>query len=57
VTRLASAAIGRLRKRIQRQSSTSVSTPPISGPAALPKPAAPMISAPASAARLAGSRA
>jgi hypothetical protein len=43
-----------LANRIQRQLSASVSTPPISGPAALPKPADPMISAPASAARSSG---
>ena len=54
VTKHARAAIGTLTKRIQRQLSTSVSTPPNSGPAALPKPAEPMMSAPASAARSEG---
>ena len=54
VTKQASAAIGRLANRIQRQLSASVNRPPSSGPAALPKPAEPMISPPASAARSSG---
>ncbi len=39
-----------------RQEIASVSRPPISGPAALPKPAAPMISPPARPAFFSGSR-
>ena len=47
VTKHARAAIGTFTNMIQRQLSASVSTPPINGPAALPKPAAPRISPPA----------
>ena len=54
VTKQASAAIGRFANRIQRQLSASVRNPPSRGPAALPKPAEPMISPPANPARSAG---
>jgi hypothetical protein len=46
-TATAKAAIGTLTKKIQRQLARSVRTPPISGPAALPRPAAPMMIPPA----------
>ena len=55
MTVTASAAIGRLRKSTQRQLSSSVSSPPIIGPNALPMPLTPRISPPARPARLAGS--
>ena len=41
-------AIGTLRKKIQRHESSSVRTPPRSGPMAFPSPAAPRMSPPAS---------
>ena len=54
MTATAKAAIGTLRKKIQRQLATSVRTPPISGPTALPSPAAPMMIPPASPALSSG---
>ena len=54
VARVAKAAIGRLSQKIARQLSSSVSTPPISGPSALPSPATPSTRPPASPARSAG---
>jgi hypothetical protein len=47
VTITAKTATGTLRKKIQRQLSASVRTPPISGPIALPRPAAPITIPPA----------
>ena len=47
----AKAATGMLRKKIARQLIASVSTPPISGPIALPSPATPSTRPPAKAAR------
>ena len=55
MTTTAKTEIGTLRKKIQRQLRASVRTPPISGPIALPSPAAPMITPPASPARSFGS--
>ena len=55
MTTTAKIAIGTLRKKIQRQLSASVRTPPISGPIALPSPAAPRITPPASPAFSSGS--
>ncbi len=55
VAKAASAAIGRFTNMIQRQLSASVRKPPSSGPAALPKPATPRISPPASPALSSGS--
>ena len=57
MTRTAKTEIGTLRKKIQRQLSASVSTPPISGPIALPRPAAPRMIPPARPAFSAGSSA
>ena len=57
VTNIAKAAIGTLTTKIQRQSSASVSAPPSSGPTALPMPATPRISPPASPAFDSGSAA
>jgi hypothetical protein len=47
VTPTAKIETGTLRKKIQRQLSSWVRTPPISGPTALPSPAAPMMIPPA----------
>ena len=53
----AKTATGRLTQKIARQLNSSVSRPPISGPSALPIPATPRISPPASPARAGGSAA
>ncbi len=53
----AAAATGRLTKKIQRHPTVSVSRPPSNGPTALPNPAAPRITPPASPAFSRGSRA
>ena len=47
MTATAKIEIGTLRKKIQRQLARSVRTPPISGPIALPRPAAPRMMPPA----------
>lgn len=47
MTATAKIEIGTLRKKIQRQLARSVRTPPISGPIALPSPAAPRMMPPA----------
>ncbi len=57
VTAAANAATGMLRKKIARQLTSSVSTPPIRGPRALPSPATPRIRPPAKAARDGGTAA
>ncbi len=54
MTATAKIAIGTLRKKIQRQLRVSVRTPPISGPIALPSPAAPRMMPPASPALSSG---
>ena len=53
VMRTAAAATGRLTKKIQRHPTVSVSRPPSNGPTALPNPAAPRMTPPASPALLA----
>ncbi len=53
----AKAVTGTLKKKIQRQLSRSVRVPPSNGPIALPNPAAPRISPPASPALSSGSAA
>ena len=55
VAKQARAAIGRFTNITARQDAASVSAPPISGPAALPNPATPMIRPPASPALSSGS--
>ena len=57
VTKTASAVTGTLTTNTQRQLSASVRKPPRSGPNALPIPATPMISPPASPCRSLGSAA
>ena len=57
MTKHATAATGRLMTNTQRQLSTSVRKPPSSGPNALPSPATPSTSPPASPALRGGQRA